>query len=177
MRLALLDHWSVEIAHLRDDNAVGKLIASEGIEAGKQAVALQPNSAEAHALLGRLYGEIIPFTFMGGIRFGRKSTDEVLKALTLDPQSVEAHIGLGINKIFTPTTFGGSLPEAIELLKKAVELDPASDTARLAGTSVRDRASIRRCAARPGRSCASTRNACGCIISRPNEALERNDNP
>src|ERR1700687_3135498 len=65
MRLALLDHYSVEIAHARNDNAFGKSIASEGIEAGKQAVALQPNSADAHALLGELYGDIIPFAFMG----------------------------------------------------------------------------------------------------------------
>ena len=129
LRHALFAHWMVEVSYAHDDKSLGKSAAAEGIAAAEKAVALDPNSSEAHRLLGQLYGEIIPFAFLGGIRYGPKSDRELTKAIALDPKNAEAHIGLGISKIFTPQTFGGSLPLAIELLKKAIELDPTSDTA------------------------------------------------
>jgi tetratricopeptide (TPR) repeat protein len=129
LRHALFAHWMVEVSYARDDKKLGKSAAEEGIAAAEKAVALDPNSSPAHAMLGRLYGELIPFAMLGGIRFGPKSDRELTKAMELDPKNAEAHIGEGINKIFTPSAFGGSLPLAIELLKKAIELDPSSDTA------------------------------------------------
>jgi tetratricopeptide (TPR) repeat protein len=128
-RLALFSHWMVEIAHASNDKILGRNSASEGIEAAQKAIALSPNSAEAHALLGNLYGDIIPFTFMGGPRYGPKSTKEAERSLELDPNNVEGHIGLAIDKIFTPPTFGGDVSKAIELLQDAIKIDPGSDTA------------------------------------------------
>lgn len=130
LRLALFDHWIVEVGHLQQDKSLGKKAAHEGIEAAEKAVALQPDSSQAHGLLGNLYGDIIPFTFMAGPRYGPKSNGELNRALELNAKNIEAIVGLAIGKIFTPAAFGGSLPKAIQLLNKAVELDPASDTAR-----------------------------------------------
>lgn len=128
-RLALFSHWMVEMAHANDDKTLGKNSASEGIEAAQKASALNPNSAEAHAMLGNLYGDIIPFAFMGGPRYGPKSTKEEERSLELDPNNVEGHIGLAIDKIFTPATFGGDVSKAIKLLQDAIKIDPSSDTA------------------------------------------------
>jgi tetratricopeptide (TPR) repeat protein len=128
-RLALFSHWMVEVSHVQNNKSLGKRSADEGIDAASQAVRLNAGSSEAHALLGELYGEAIPFTFMGGMRYGSKSDRELEKAVELDPKNAEAHMGLGLNKMFAPAAFGGSLPQAIEHLKKAVELDPSSDTA------------------------------------------------
>jgi len=65
------------------------------------------------------------------MRYGARSTREVDKALELDPSNVDAHIARATSYLYTPAMFGGSKQKALEHLKKAIEIDPACDTAHL----------------------------------------------
>ena len=130
-RTALLDSWLCEALYASNNEKGVKLAAQAGVEAAEKAVKLQPNSSEAHRLVGDLLGQEIPFVFAGGMRYGARSTQEIDKALELDPKNVDAHIARATSYFFTPSSFGGSKEKAIEHLNQALSLDPRSDTAHL----------------------------------------------
>lgn len=130
-QVAQLEQWVCEAAHVHKDEKVLKSAAQNGISAAEKAVALDANSSEAHRLLGDLMGEMIPHTFMGGMRLGKRAGSELDKAIQLDPRNANAYLGRAIGYYFTPSAFGGSHEKAAELLKKAAEIDPANDTAHI----------------------------------------------
>lgn len=132
LRLALLEHWTCEAAYARQDNKLVKEAAQAGVAAAREAVKLNPNSSDSHWLLSQLLGELIPHVFGGGPRYGPESTREADKAIELNPRSAEAYIARAHDYFFTPSMFGGSKPKAVGMLKKAIEVDPASDAAATA---------------------------------------------
>ncbi|MGH9710007.1 MAG: tetratricopeptide repeat protein [Candidatus Acidiferrales bacterium] len=127
--LALLDAWMCEITHDHSDDKLVKQAAESGVSAAENAVRLNPDSSEAHALLGDLLGQLIPHVFGGGVRYGARSTNELNKAIELDPRNAAAYVSRATSYYFTPAMFGGDKQKAVEMLQKAIELDPASDTA------------------------------------------------
>jgi Tfp pilus assembly protein PilF len=130
-QLALLDQWLCEASRGHHDDKLIKQAAENGVEAAKKAAEIDPKSSEAHRLEGALLGELIPHVFGGGMRYGRRSTSEIDKAIELDPRNVNAYIARAIAYFYTPTAFGGSHEKAVEMLKKAVSLDSTSDTAHI----------------------------------------------
>lgn len=130
-KVAQLDQWLTEAAQLHDDEKSIKGAAQDGLSAAEKAVTLNPASSEAHRLLGDLLGEMIPHTFMGGMRLGKRAVSELDKAIQLEPRNANAHVGRAIGYYFTPSAFGGSHQKAADLLKKAIEIDPGNDTARI----------------------------------------------
>jgi len=129
--LAQLDLWLCEAGHARNDNKVIKEGAAEGASAAEKAIAINPNSSEAHRLEGESLGQLIPHVFAGGPRYGPRSTREIDRAMELDAKNVNACIARAYNYFFTPKAFGGDKQKAVEMLPKAIELDPNSDTAHL----------------------------------------------
>jgi tetratricopeptide (TPR) repeat protein len=130
-QLALLNSWLCEAGHGQNDDKVIKQAAEDGVEAAKKATELDPKSSEAHRLEGDLLGQLIPHVFAGGMRYGRESTSELEKAIELNPNNVDAYIARAVSYFYTPSAFGGSHEKAVEMLKKAVSLDSASDTAHI----------------------------------------------
>jgi tetratricopeptide (TPR) repeat protein len=128
--------WLCEAALEHNDGKLLKQAAEDGVAAAEKAAALNPNSSEAHRLKGNALGELIPHVFAGGMRYGRRSTAELDKAIELDPNNENAYVARATAYFFTPAAFGGSRDKAIGMLKKAIELDPSSDTAHLAGTGL-----------------------------------------
>jgi Tfp pilus assembly protein PilF len=57
------------------------------------------------------------------MRYGRESTSEIEKAIELDPKNVNAYIARAISYFCTPSAFGWSPENAVEMLKKAISLD------------------------------------------------------
>jgi tetratricopeptide (TPR) repeat protein len=129
LRLALFDSWLCEAAHDRQNDKILKEAAQNGVAAAERAVKLNPESSEAHRLVGALLGELIPHVFAGGMRLGPRSTTEIEKAIQLDPRNSEAHVARAKAYFFTPQAFGGNKDKAIESLQKAIAIDPASDAA------------------------------------------------
>jgi tetratricopeptide (TPR) repeat protein len=129
--LAQLELWLCEIGHVRNDDKLVKQAAQDGVSAAEKAIAIDPNSSEAHRLEGESLSQLIRHVFAGGPRYGPRSTREIDRAIELDARNANAYIARAYNYFFTPKAFGGDKQKAVEMLKKALELDSQSDTAHL----------------------------------------------
>jgi lipoprotein NlpI len=128
LRLALFEVWMCEAAEARQNNRLFKQAAEAGVAAAEKAVALNPKSSDAHQLLGDLLSQLIPHVYGGGMRYGQRSTDEMDKAIELDPKNINAYLSRAISYYYSPDSFGGSKSKAFEMLKKAVEIDSLADS-------------------------------------------------
>ena len=122
--LAQLDLWLCEIGHARNDDKLIKQAAEDGASAAEKAIALDPNSSEAHRLEGESLSQLIPHVFAGGPRLGPRSTREIERAIELDPKNANAYIARAYNYFFTPKTFGGDKQKAAEMLQRLLNLIP-----------------------------------------------------
>jgi Tfp pilus assembly protein PilF len=65
------------------------------------------------------------------MRYGQRASDEIDKAIALDPKNASAYVSKSISLYYTPDSFGGSKTKALEMMKKAVEADPTEDSAHI----------------------------------------------
>jgi tetratricopeptide (TPR) repeat protein len=131
LRLALFNVWLCEAIESHQDDKLFKQAAEAGVAAAEKAVTLDPNSSDAHQLLGDLLSQLIPHVYGGGMRYGKRATDELDRAIELNPKNINAYVSRAISYYYSPDSFGGSKPKAFELLNKAVELEPAQDAAHI----------------------------------------------
>jgi tetratricopeptide (TPR) repeat protein len=130
-RAALAWSYLAEIAQELHDKGGVKRAAEAGIHSAEGAIALKPDSAEYHWLLGTLYGQIVPVNVLAGLSYGKKAQDEVAKAIALDPQFAAAYVSRGVGNFYLPAGFGGGPDVAIRDFQKAIELNPKSEEAYL----------------------------------------------
>lgn len=128
LRLALFQVWMCEAAESHNNKTLFKESAEAGIAAAEKAIEINPQSSDAHYLLGDLLSQLIPNVFGGGMRYGKRAIEEMDKAIELDPKNVNALVSRAINYYYSPDTFGGDKEKAFEMLKKAVEIDPVADS-------------------------------------------------
>jgi tetratricopeptide (TPR) repeat protein len=128
LQLAQLHEYLIEVLQAKQDDKLIKMTAQAGIPIAEKAISLNPDSSEAHQLLGSMLGELIPYVFGGGMRYGSRSEKEVETAIKLNPKNPDAYVTRAISYLYTPAAFGGSRDKAIEMLRKAVEADAAADT-------------------------------------------------
>jgi tetratricopeptide (TPR) repeat protein len=128
-KLALLEKWLCEAAYAHKDERAVKQAADAGVRAAERAVTEDSHSARAHWLLGALLGQKIPYAFLGGLRYGPRSIRELRTAMKLDPSNANAFISRAIAYYMTSRLFGGDKDKAVALLKMAVRLNPAPDSA------------------------------------------------
>jgi cytochrome c-type biogenesis protein CcmH/NrfG len=128
VRLALFHTWLCEAIESRNDDSLFKKSAEDGVSAAEKAVALNPESSQAHQLLGDLINQLIPHVNGGGMKYGQRATDEMDIALRLDPKNAEAMISRAIGYYYSPASFGGNKEKAFDMLRRAVEIGSAGDT-------------------------------------------------
>jgi len=92
----------------------------QAVEMFESAVNLDPQFAEAHAMLGSCYG-VKASGFLSGMKYGPKSDASMEKALDIAPQNPRVVMLNAIGKLFKPSMFGGSTEGAIEGFKKAAD--------------------------------------------------------
>ena len=130
-RLALAQSYLAEVAiEVRDKNQA-HTAAEAGIKAAEHAVALKPDNSEYHRILGTLCGQAVSANVLQGLKFGRCATEEVNKALQLDPKASLNFVSRGIGNYYLPPGLGGGVELAIKDFQKAIELDPQSAEAHL----------------------------------------------
>src|SRR3954453_12482365 len=79
----------------------------------KKAVAQNPKSAEAHYLLGTAYGsQAQKASIFGQASLAGKTKDEFEKAVALDPNQLDARMGLVEYYTMAPGIIGGSFEKA-----------------------------------------------------------------
>jgi tetratricopeptide (TPR) repeat protein len=130
-RLALTESYLAEVAMETGDKNAARNAAEAGMKAAERAVALKPDVAEYHRVLGTLCGQVIPANVLVGMRYGNCARDEVNKAVQMDPKSALNYLSRGIGNYYLPAALGGGPDVAIKDLQKAVDLDPRSADAHL----------------------------------------------
>ena len=130
-RAALAWSYLAEVAQEQRDKGGVKRAAESGIRSAERAVALKPDMAEYHRLLGTLYGQIIPVNVLAGLGYGKKAQDAIAKALERDPKLAAAYVTRGVGNYYLPSGFGGGIDLAMRDFQKAIELNPKSDEAYL----------------------------------------------
>lgn len=130
-RLALAASYLAEISLELRDKAAAETAAKTGIPAAERAVALKPDNAEYHRILGTLCGQVIPANVLAGISFGNRAQEAIDKAIALDPQSSRAYLARGIGNYYKPPMFGGGPELALRDIRRAIELDRKSAEAYL----------------------------------------------
>ena len=78
--------------------------------------------AEAHALLGGLYGMRVHLSPSTTLFYGPKSVKHIDRALALDPQCPVAWVEKGNTRYHAPAIFGGNIDKAVECYAQAVAL-------------------------------------------------------
>jgi tetratricopeptide (TPR) repeat protein len=106
-----------DASHKMLDNAVSD---------AQKAVAINDQSAEAHALLADLYGAKIT-GMLSGMKYGPKANTESQRALQLDSNNAFVYAVLGRKYFYSPSAFGGDINKAIDSFQHATALDPHSD--------------------------------------------------
>ena len=130
-RAALAYSYLAEVAQEQRDKGVVKRAAEAGIRSAERAVALKPDMAEYHRLLGTLYGQIVPVNVLTGLSYGKKAQDTINRAIERDPKLALAYVSRGVGNYYLPSAFGGGFDLAIRDFQKAIELNPKSDEAYL----------------------------------------------
>jgi tetratricopeptide (TPR) repeat protein len=128
---ALSFAYLAEIATEAGDKPRAKAAAESGMAFARNAVALAPQSAEAHRLLGTLCGQVIPANVLAGLKYGTCAKEEVEKAVQLDPKGALNFVSRGVGYYDLPPAFGGGIDKAIADFEKAAALDPKLDEAHL----------------------------------------------
>jgi tetratricopeptide (TPR) repeat protein len=129
--LAMANSYLAEISQELRQRNEARAAAEAGIRAAEKAVALKPDMAEYHRILGTLCGQVIPANVMAGLRYGRCALDSVNKAVQLDPKSSDAYLSRAVGYYYLPPAFGGGVDLAIKDIQKAIELNPKSADAWL----------------------------------------------
>lgn len=130
-------HWAEAQAHLAEvalelrDKEGAKTAAEAGIRAAERAVALRPEVAEYHRVLGTLCGQVVPAQVLLAVKYGHCARSSIDRAIELDPTSSKAYLGRGVGNYYLPPAFGGGIEPAIRDFRKAIELDPKSADAYL----------------------------------------------
>ena len=120
---ALAQSYAAEVATELGDKGKAKSAAEAGIKAAQKAVALKPDSAEYHRVLGTLCGQVIPANVLAGLKWGNCARDEVEKAVQLDPKNAMNYVSRGVGNYYLPAALGGGVDKAIQDFQKAAALN------------------------------------------------------
>jgi len=103
-------------------------VGDEGMQFVRAAIQLdETGNPDAYRLLGDYYGRLSVFRgVLGRMRYGARSMKNHNKAQEMDPRNVLTVIGVGTDKLFAPSAFGGDVNDAVALFTKAVAMAPSS---------------------------------------------------
>jgi len=124
-KLARADYWLGGHA----PQSERRKLYEEGIQAGRQAIALQPNRPEGHFWLAANMGDLAEsFGLRQGIKYRTQIKNELLTVLRLDPafQQGSADRALGRWYFKVPSLFGGSHKLAEQHLRESLKYDANS---------------------------------------------------
>jgi tetratricopeptide (TPR) repeat protein len=88
----------------------------------ERAVALEPKSADAHALLGSILGASAGIIRERAAEFGRRGRASLVLAAELEPFNPRVQVLLGSSALYRPPEFGGGADKAEPHLRRAIAL-------------------------------------------------------
>jgi Flp pilus assembly protein TadD len=129
-RAALAYSYLAEVAIEIRDRKAGRQFAEQGMKPAERAVAMKPENAEYHRVLGTLYGQAVT-DLMSGLSYGPKAKDAINKAVEKAPKTSMMYVARGVGNYYLPSQLGGGSKVAIPDFQKAIELDPKNAEAYL----------------------------------------------
>jgi len=120
--IALADYRLVSFCFSTNDKDKAKQFIEDGITHLKTSLEQQPDYAEAHSLLGALYGNKIAINPFLGITLGPKSGLEMERAIRLEPRNPRSYLISGCSAYFRPKLFGGGKEKARAQFERALAL-------------------------------------------------------
>ena len=118
--LALCEyHLATLFASTPDEQAEG---INRTIEHLKEAIELEDNFSDAHALLARAYGQKLGLKPHLGMALGPETKRVIEKSKRLDGNNPRVVLIDGISDYYTPAVFGGDKQRAISKMEQALEL-------------------------------------------------------
>jgi len=113
---------------VKKDSIQAEMAFDQAMKHAKIAAEMLPSNGQVHALLGRLYqiqASLHPVSSLLATVTGESPVvTEFRRALALDPDNLEAEIGLGAYCLFAPKVAGGDRDRAIRHFRRAAKLDP-----------------------------------------------------
>lgn len=97
-------------------------LLEEAEAALRQALRANPNDAEAHALLGAVYGAQISLTPLKALTLGPRVASAFAAAEKLAPANPRVSLQKGISLLFVPRAFGGGPEASLRELRRAETL-------------------------------------------------------
>ena len=127
--LALVHSYLIDVYESKKDKKAASASVDKAIEAAQRAIQLNDKSADAHCLLGDLYGRKIPLSnpMFAGPKYGPKADEEDKRALALDDKNAHVWAVLGRKYLMTPRMFGGDVSKAIDSFQKSLAIDASQD--------------------------------------------------
>jgi tetratricopeptide (TPR) repeat protein len=96
-----------------------------------------PTSADLHAWKGHIMGSMAQGSPLDIIKYGMGAMQEYEKALALDPNNADAHLGRAIGRLSAPPGFGGDIDGAITDLEMAIGKKPSPEAYYYLGEAFR----------------------------------------
>lgn len=117
-----LAKFNYYLATHTDKNDERKKAFDEGIQAGKDAIALQPGKPDGHFWLGAVYGAAAERSILEGLASVNDIRHEMETVLQLDEgyQDGSAYMVLGLVYLNEPAIAGGDPKKAVELMEKGL---------------------------------------------------------
>ncbi len=99
-----------------------EMYTKEGQKYLEKAMEVDPSFGESFALYATLLGFEIAFHPENAMALGYRSNEYIAKALEKGPENPRINLLKGVSILFTPEQFGGGADNAMEFLKKSVNL-------------------------------------------------------
>ncbi len=120
--LYFVGYANYSLVNLPSEKESSEQNADAGIAALEEAIKLEPAFADAHALLGSLYGQKAAGGMMAGMKYGQKSAVTMERAITLQPKNPRILLLEGVSLFFKPAMWGGDKQKALGNLQRACDL-------------------------------------------------------
>lgn len=127
--LGLVHSYLIDVYESKKDKKGASASVDRAIEAAQRAVQLNDKSADAHSLLGDLYGRKISLSnpMFAGPKYGPKADEEDKRAVAFDDKNAHVWAVMGRKYLMTPKMFGGDVSKAIDSFQKSLAIDPSQD--------------------------------------------------
>ena len=110
-------------------------------------VAKDPKSAGVHVWKGRIMGSLAQGNPVDRMKYGMGAMEEFEKALALDTNNPDAHLGRGVGRLMAPSGFGGDVDGAIADFEAAIAREPSPKAYYYLGEALKNKGSNDKAAA------------------------------